>query len=102
MSGESMSSGDACALPRKRTPNSIHVPLFKNEDGGMEFPSWPQIVQSVHMRELARWADRYPDLTIIELTHSIDPVRRVTITEFHDAPAAAQATTGDWHGPKAI
>lgn len=69
-----------------RTPCSIHVPLFENEKAEAEFSSWPQAVQNIHTRELDRWAHRNPDLDIIEQAHSIDPVRKITVTEFFHAP----------------
>lgn len=77
------------------TPNSIHVPLFQNETGDGEFSTWPQAVQNLHLRELARWAERHPDMVITERTSSIDPVRRITITEFLEAPAPPPVTAGD-------
>ena len=77
----------SCALPpKKSTPCSIHVPLYDNEVAGAEFSSWPQAVQNLHTRELDLWAHRNPELDIIEQAHSFDPVRKITVTEWHHAP----------------
>jgi hypothetical protein len=98
----------SCSLPSRRddqeiargTPNSIHVPLFKEErlrdEAAPEvFSNWPQVVQNLHTRELNRWAERNPDLDIIEQTHSFDAGRRVTVTEWHFAERPrAGATDG--------
>lgn len=77
---------DTCAIPNTRTPCSIHVPLFKNETAGSDFSSWPQAVQNLHVRELNRWAERNPDLDIIEQTHLFIGASRICVTEFHHAP----------------
>lgn len=68
---------------------SIHVPLYEHEAGGETFSSWPQPVQNLHTREIDAWAFRNPDLDISEQSHSIDPVRRVTVTEFCPVPKVA-------------
>ncbi len=75
----------------KPTPCSIHVPLYEHESGGDAFASWPQAVRNIHDRELAGWTARNPDLDIVETTHSIDVVRRVTVTEWHYALKAEVA-----------
>lgn len=69
----------------KPTPCSIHVPLHEHETGGPEFSSWPQAVQNIHTRELDLWAHRNPDLDVTEQAHSIDVVRKVTVTEWQCA-----------------
>jgi hypothetical protein len=79
----------SCAIPvpkKSPTPCSIHVPLFQNEAGAEDFASWPQAVQNLHTREIDRWCKRNPDLDIVEQNHSIDPGRRITVTEFFHAP----------------
>lgn len=73
------------------TPCSIHVPLHEHEEGGEAFASWPQAVQNIHTRELDAWAKRNPELDITEQAHSIDVVRKVTVTEFQYAPKAVAA-----------
>jgi hypothetical protein len=83
----------SCAIPqpKKSQPCSIHVPLFEGETGEQDFSTWPQAVQNLHTRELARWEARNPDLDVVDLTHSFDAGRRVCVTEFHYAarPVAA-------------
>jgi len=78
----------SCALPqpKKSAPCSIRVPLHEHETAKDDFASWPAPVQNLHTRELDLWAHRNPDLDIIEQSHSIDPARRITITEWHHAP----------------
>lgn len=75
-----------CAIPKSRTPCSIHVPLHEHETASDDFASWPQPVQNIHTREIDRWAQRNPDLDIVEQSHSIDPGRKICVTEFHYAP----------------
>lgn len=75
----------------KPTPCSIHVPLYENETGDFAFASWPQAVQNIHTREIDLWCHRNPDMDITEQAHSIDPVRRITITEWQYAPKAVAA-----------
>jgi hypothetical protein len=77
--------------PKKSTPCSIHVPLYEHETGGDDFSSWPQAVQNIHTRELDLWAHRNPDMDVIEQTHSVDVVRRVTVTEWQYAAKAVAA-----------
>jgi hypothetical protein len=69
----------------KPTPCSIHVPLHEHQTGGMDFSTWPQDVQNIHTRELN------PDLDIVKQVHSIDPVRRVTVTEWDYVAKAVAA-----------
>jgi hypothetical protein len=71
---------------KKSAPCSIHVPLHEHETAGADFSTWPQPVQNIHTRELDLWAMRNPDLDIIEQVHSIDPARKICITEFFHAP----------------
>lgn len=73
----------------KPTPCSIHVPLHERETATDEFSSWPQAVQNLHTRELDLWSHRNPDLDITEQAHSIDVVRKVTVTEWWHAPKVA-------------
>lgn len=75
----------ACQIQKSRRPCSIHVALHEHEAGSDDFSSWPQVVQNIHTRELDRWTQRNPDLDIVEQTHSIDVVRKVTVTEWHYA-----------------
>lgn len=81
----------ACAIPKPRTPCSIHVPLHEHETAKDEFSSWPPAVQAIHTREIDLWCSRNPDLDLVEQSHSIDPVRKITVTEFHYADKAAVA-----------
>lgn len=82
---------EACSIPQKRTPCSIHVPLYEHETATDAFESWPQVVQNIHTREMDLWAHRNPNLDIVEQNHSIDAGRRVTVTEFHYAEKAVAA-----------
>jgi hypothetical protein len=82
-----------CILPQRRTPNSIHVSLFKGESLADEtrredFAGWPQAVQNLIVRELDRWARRNPDKDIIEQNYLFDPGNRVCVMEFHYAVRA--------------
>lgn len=81
----------SCQIKKPPTPCSIHVPLYEHESATDDFASWPQAVQNLHTRELDMWAHRNPDLDIIEQNHSIDPGRRVTVTEFHYAAKKTEA-----------
>lgn len=74
---------------QKSPPCSIHVALHEHETGTDDFSSWPQVVQNIHTEQLDRWAHRNADLDIIGQTHSIDPARKVTVTEWHYAPRAS-------------
>lgn len=79
----------SCSL-KQRTPNSIHVTLFKGESltdetHQDEFAAWPQAVQNLMVRELDRWAKRNPDKDVIEQAYSFDAGNRVCVMEFHYA-----------------
>lgn len=79
-----------CSLQPSRTPNSIHVSLFKGESLADEtnqndVAGWPQVVQNLMVRELDRWAQRNPDKDIIEQNYSFDAGNRVCVMEFHYA-----------------
>lgn len=73
----------------KPAPCSIHVPLHEHEAADADFASWPRPVQNIHTRELDLWAHRNPTLDITEQSHTIDPVRRITVTEFQYADKVA-------------
>lgn len=70
---------------------SIHVPLHEHETGKMDFSSWPQAVQNIHIRELELWAFRNPGKDIVDQTHSIDPGRKVTVTQWDYVAKAVPA-----------
>jgi hypothetical protein len=48
-------------------------------------------VQNIHTRELDGWCKRNPDSDIVNQVHSIDPVRKVTVTEWDFVAKAVAA-----------
>lgn len=80
----------SCAIPKRPALCSIHVPLYEFETAAADFASWPRPVQLLHKQEFDAWCARNPTLEAGELLHTIDPVRKVCITQWdYSARAAA-------------
>lgn len=73
------------------TSCSIHVPLHEHETAEIDFSTWPQAVQNIHVRELELWAFRNPTMDIVDQKHSFDYARKVTCTEWDYVAKAVPA-----------